>query len=94
MPHKSQIFTRKTKNKNYNHFEHVYSFFKWRSSPLDVAKPNNMEKVLGGCSASYILHTRAFGTYLLGAIYLAKNIIRHGIFQNKGKCLSFNTPYQ
>ena len=25
---------------------------------------------LGGCTPSYILHTRAFGTYLLGGGYL------------------------
>ena len=29
-----------------------------------------------------------------GAIYLAENIIRYGIFHNKGKCLYFNTTYQ
>ena len=29
-----------------------------------------------------------------GAIYLEEKIIRHGIFQNKGECLYFNTPYQ
>ena len=32
---------------------------------------------LGGCTPSYVLHTRAFGTYLLGGvIYLAERIIR------------------
>ena len=29
-----------------------------------------------------------------GAIYLAENITRYGISQNKGKCLYFITPYQ
>ena len=28
-----------------------------------------------------------------GAIYFAEKIIRYNIFQNKGKCLYFNTPY-
>ena len=40
---------------------------------------------LGGFTPSYILHTRAFGTYLLGGYFtLQKKIIRYGIFQNKG----------
>ena len=38
---------------------------------------------LGGCTPAYILHTRAFGTYLLGVIYLAKKIIRWWYFTCK-----------
>ena len=38
---------------------------------------------LGGCTPSYILHTHAFGTYLLGGIYLAKRIIRWWYFTCK-----------
>ena len=46
-------------------------------------------RILGGtpCSGGplpLIFCIRAFGTYLLGGIYLAEKIISYGIFQNKG----------
>ena len=48
----------------------------------------------GGHSLLYwCIHVRSRPIYW-GAIYLAENIIRYGVFQNKGKCLYFNTPYQ
>jgi hypothetical protein len=51
----------------------------------NVAKfPLYIRLCLGGFTPSYILHTRAFGTYLLGGyIYLAENIIRWWYFTCK-----------
>jgi hypothetical protein len=42
-----------------------------------------VENYLGEITPSYILHTRAFGTYLLGGIYLAKKTIRWWYFTCK-----------
>ena len=39
--------------------------------------------ILGEFTPSYMLHTRAFGTYLLGGIYLAEKIIRWWYFTCK-----------
>ena len=48
----------------------------------------------GGHSLLYAcMHVR-LGHIYRGGIYLAKYIIWYGIFQNKCKCLYFNTPYQ
>ena len=42
-----------------------------------------------------LMHTRALMAYLLGGLFtLQKFIIRYDYFQNKCKCLYFNTPYQ
>ena len=57
-----------------------------------INKTNHVKAILGVHSA-YILHTRAFGTYLLGGYLPCKKIIMCGIFQNIHKCLYFNTPY-
>ena len=50
----------------------------WREGNIKCEHP-------GEITPSYILHTRAFGTYLLGGgvIYLAKNIIRRWYFTCK-----------
>ena len=39
-----------------------------------------------------LMHTRALMTYLIGGYLPWEKIIGYGIFQNKGKCLYFNTP--
>jgi hypothetical protein len=38
-----------------------------------------LQEILGEITPSYILHTRAFGTYLLGVTYLAKRLYGDGI---------------
>jgi hypothetical protein len=45
----------------------------------------------GALPLIFCIHVHS-GPIYWGAIYLAKKIIRYGIFQNKGKCLHFNTP--
>ena len=48
----------------------------------------------GGYSLLYqCIYVRSWPIYQ-GVIYLAKKITRYGVFQNKGKCLYFITPFQ
>jgi hypothetical protein len=55
--------------------------------------------VCGTESRATLVHTLLYSAYTCirdlfigGAIYLAEKIIRYDIFQNKEKCLYFNTP--
>ena len=47
----------------------------------------------GALPLIFCMHVHSRPTYR-GAIYLAKKITRYGFFQNKGKCVYFETPYQ
>jgi hypothetical protein len=52
----------------------------WFFPTLLVVTKDSVSICLGEFTLSYFLHTRAFGTYLLGAIYLAEKIIRWWYF--------------
>jgi hypothetical protein len=52
---------------------------------LKIISNNFKVETLGGVTPSYVLHTCALRTSLLGGvIYFAEKIIRYNIFQNKG----------
>ena len=60
---------------------------------LPISSPTSSSSSGSSLPLIFCIHVR-YGPIYWGAIYLAKKIIRYGTFQNKGKCLYFNTPYQ
>ena len=55
---------------------------------LPTERPTELKDNLGRVTPTYInAYMCAQDLFMGGAIYLAKNIVRYGIFQNKGRCL-------
>jgi hypothetical protein len=80
-------------SKNFN----LTNFEIWQNSPCSgiyTARTNGVIEGSGGALPLYILYTCAFGTYLLGGYLPCIENYKVWFFQNKGKCLYFNTPYQ